>query len=259
MTPKDPRKKEKAAVTQSKAVDETEVVGQSTLADALPGIQSFTPKLAILPPAQKSLWPALHPLIGMGFVLYGGTAVALRLGHRESVDFDFFTERRFDPGALLAALPFGKGAQVLQEEPNTLTLLVDVPGRGVKVSFFGGFPGRVAAPEITKDGALLAASMTDLLATKLKVMFDRVERKDYLDIYGILASGITLEEGLAAAIALYGRAFQPANALRGLAYFKDGDLSALPAKVRKFLAAASAKVDSLPPTPRIHPILGVGP
>ena len=38
------------------------------------------------------------------FVLYGGTAIALYLGHRESVDFDFFTEQTFEPESLLAAL-----------------------------------------------------------------------------------------------------------------------------------------------------------
>lgn len=44
----------------------------------------------ILPPEQKSLWPSLHKLSELGFVLYGGTAIALQCGHRNSVDFDFF-------------------------------------------------------------------------------------------------------------------------------------------------------------------------
>ena len=45
----------------------------------------------ILPPEQKSLWPSLHKLSELGFVLYGGTAIALQCGHRNSVDFDFFS------------------------------------------------------------------------------------------------------------------------------------------------------------------------
>lgn len=49
----------------------------------------FTPRLDILPPAQRSLWPHLAQVPGH-FVLYGGTAIALHLGHRQSVDFDFF-------------------------------------------------------------------------------------------------------------------------------------------------------------------------
>jgi hypothetical protein len=46
-----------------------------------------------LPIAQQHLWQELRPARDLGFVLYGGTAIALRLGHRPSVDFDFFTDQ----------------------------------------------------------------------------------------------------------------------------------------------------------------------
>jgi hypothetical protein len=49
------------------------------------------------------------------FVLYGGTALALHLGHRQSMDFDFFGDRAFDPAKLYAALPFLAGATVTQQ------------------------------------------------------------------------------------------------------------------------------------------------
>ncbi len=48
----------------------------------------FKPRMDILPAAQQRLWPELHPSIELGLVLYGGTAIALRLGHRASVDFE---------------------------------------------------------------------------------------------------------------------------------------------------------------------------
>ncbi|WP_409191675.1 nucleotidyl transferase AbiEii/AbiGii toxin family protein [Bradyrhizobium sp. RDM4] len=48
------------------------------------------PKRSILPAAQREIWPFLAPSADLQFVLYGGIAVALRLGHRESLDFDFF-------------------------------------------------------------------------------------------------------------------------------------------------------------------------
>jgi hypothetical protein len=48
------------------------------------------PKLDILPAAQKEIWASLAPAPHLNFVLYGGTAIALQLGHRESLDFDFF-------------------------------------------------------------------------------------------------------------------------------------------------------------------------
>jgi hypothetical protein len=46
---------------------------------------AFKPRLEILPPAQQEIWPELKSAAELGFVLYGGTAIALRLGHRTSV------------------------------------------------------------------------------------------------------------------------------------------------------------------------------
>jgi Nucleotidyl transferase AbiEii toxin, Type IV TA system len=56
----------------------------------------FIPRLDILPLPQRRLWDEFAG-IPPEFVLYGGTAIALHLGHRESVDFDFFGSRSFDP------------------------------------------------------------------------------------------------------------------------------------------------------------------
>ena len=53
---------------------------------------SFKPGMLVLPTAQRYLWAELSQAAKLGFVLYGGTAVALRLGHRTSVDFDFFSD-----------------------------------------------------------------------------------------------------------------------------------------------------------------------
>ena len=61
------------------------------------------PRLDILPAAQCTLWPKLAEVRRHSFVLYGGTAVALYLGHRESVDFDFFTHQTFQPEELFAS------------------------------------------------------------------------------------------------------------------------------------------------------------
>ena len=126
------------------------------------------PILDILPKAQRELWPAL---VGIpdNFVLYGGTALALRLGHRSSVDFDFFSSQTLDTEALYK-IPFIADAEVLQREPTALTLSVNPPDP-VKVSFFGdiGF-GRVGNPDQTADGVLAVASLLDLFGTKLKVL-----------------------------------------------------------------------------------------
>lgn len=95
----------------------------------------FVPRLDILPAAQRRLWPELNE-VPPEFVLYGGTAIALHLGHRTSVDFDFFGDETFDPSKLAPKLPFMANAQITQRGPNTLTGSVDRDGL-VKVSFFG--------------------------------------------------------------------------------------------------------------------------
>jgi Nucleotidyl transferase AbiEii toxin, Type IV TA system len=67
--------------------------------------------LDILPAPQRRLWADLDA-VPSRFVLYGGTAVALRLGHRASIDFDFFTSQPLDPepqSTLKALSYFGDG------------------------------------------------------------------------------------------------------------------------------------------------------
>jgi hypothetical protein len=78
------------------------------------------PRLDVLPPQQRRLWPVFSQLPNH-FVLYGGTAIGLRLGGRQSVDFDFFTNRPVSADALSRSLPFLRRAELIQSEPNTLT------------------------------------------------------------------------------------------------------------------------------------------
>ena len=56
----------------------------------------FEPRLDILPESQLRLWPELDA-VPSDFVLYGGTGLALQIGHRFSEDFDFFSSTGFDP------------------------------------------------------------------------------------------------------------------------------------------------------------------
>jgi hypothetical protein len=198
----------------------------------------FRTRHDILPPGQKRLWPQLAPLKDMGYCLYGGTALALRFGHRRSLDFDFFTERTLDRKALETTLPWVRSGTVLRAEPDTHVLLVAVPRsrREVKVSFFGGLRiGRIGTPDLTDDGGILVASVRDLLATKLKALFDRVEPKDYLDIVEVLSRGGDLLQGLSDAGALFGKSFSPAECLRILCWFGEPELRALPADCRRTL------------------------
>ena len=124
----------------------------------------FTPKLYILPPAQRRLWDELEQT-PQEFVLYGGTALALRLGHRHSEDFDFFSNLFFAPESFRRRIPYLQTAEVTQVNANTLTAIVD-RGGPVKVSFFGGLAlNRVRDPDVTEDNRIQLASLLDVAAT----------------------------------------------------------------------------------------------
>jgi hypothetical protein len=213
-------------------------------------IATLAPRFDAMPPAQRRLWPELRPSLALGFVLYGGTAVSLHLGHRRSVDFDFFHDQPLDRERIRAGFPLLRGADVLQEGPDTLVMAARAEGRGrqrVKVSLCGGLGfGRVGDPLVSEDGVLEVASLDDLLAHKLKVILQRVERKDYQDLAAMIRAGCVLARGLAAARALFGRAFQPLESLKALAYFRGGDLDRLSRRDRETLTDAAAAVGRLP-------------
>jgi hypothetical protein len=201
---------------------------------------SFKPNLTILPPSQLHLWQELDAT-PEHFTLYGGTALALRLGHRASIDFDFFSNQPFDPDDLTAAVSYLKGAERIQVGANTLKCRIERSGP-VLVSFFGGLGlGRVAPPEAAEGRKLLVASLLDLAGTKVAVVQKRAEAKDYLDIDALLRHGITLPTALAAGCVVYGRSFNPMIALKALSFFDD--VSALPADVKKRLTTAVAAVN----------------
>lgn len=181
-----------------------------------------------------ALWPELVE-IPQHFVLYGGTALALRMGHRESLDFDYFSSEDLIPGELLGSLSLLKGAKVLQN--TTQTLVVDVDRNGpVKMSFFGGLTiGRVGEPEITPDGVLRVASLLDIAGTKAAVVTQRAESKDYIDLLAIIDAGISLAYAMAAARALYGEPYNPLLTMKALSYFGDGDLHKLTSQQKNAL------------------------
>jgi hypothetical protein len=77
-----------------------------------------------MPLAQLRLWRELSA-VPDEFDLYGGTAIALHLGHRTSVDFDFFGGRTLNLEALEDNIPFLRDAKIIQREKNTLTAIVD--------------------------------------------------------------------------------------------------------------------------------------
>jgi hypothetical protein len=203
------------------------------------------PRLDALPAAQQEIWTSLAPAADLNFVLYGGTAIALHLGHRESVDFDFFRSGPLDKEQLRATFGFIRGAAVLQDAPETLVILAKMQSGTVKVSFFGNIDfGRVNDPLRTCDGTLLVASLDDLMATKLKATLQRAEAKDYRDIAAMIAEGVSLATGLSAFRQMFDG--EPAQVLRAIGFFQDGDLYTLSAADREILCDARDRIGELP-------------
>jgi hypothetical protein len=200
-------------------------------------MQRLDPRLDILPAAQREIWDQLRPAPRLSFVLYGGTAVALHLGHRRSVDFDFFRAEPLDKRQVVDAFAFCDRAAVIQDNPDTLVVLAPMRAGSVKVSFFGAIRfGRVNDPLRTRDDVLLVASREDLLATKLKATLDRAEARDYCDIAALLRAGASLPRALGAFHSMFRS--EPAEVLRALGYFEDGDLATLSPTDRATLTSA---------------------
>jgi hypothetical protein len=201
---------------------------------------TFKPRLDILPPAQRALWPELDAT-PEHFTLYGGTALALRLGHRQSVDFDFFSRIAFDPAVFAREIPYLAGAEQLQVVSHTLTCRVECGGP-VLVSFFGNLGlGEAAAREIAEGSRVHVASLLDIAGTKALTVQQRAQARDYVDIDALIRHGIDLPRMLAAANVIYGRSFNPLITLKALSYFDD--VPSLPEEVQERLRAAVAAVD----------------
>lgn len=199
-------------------------------------------KLEVLPRNQRSLWGKLRPIQGQ--VLYGGTAIALRLGHRESVDFVFFSSEPLEVKALDEYVQELGDATLLRRTTETLEYSVD----GVRLSFFGSLRfGRVEEPEVCDNG-IVVASLLDLFGHKLKVVQQRAELKDYADIAAILEGGIPLECGLGAACALFPE-LNPQVSLRALSFI--GDVQGMTEEQKRLLELCVSEIRDIVPASRI--------
>jgi hypothetical protein len=203
---------------------------------------TLRPKLDILPPAQRAIWNRLSE-IPPNFVLYGGTAIALRLGHRSSVDFDFFSYKRFVPIELFRSIPLLRDGTIEQNISSTLTVAVNekITGKNITFSFFGVELNQVLPPSVVEFNRLKVASMSDLFGMKCATVYQRADKKDYCDIDAILLSGMSLYTGIATAQAIYGTSYVPSLTLKALSF--TGDVKGLPGAVAKRLEDASRAVD----------------
>ena len=170
----------------------------------------------ILDENRKSILPLLKNLKS-DFYLVRGTALALQLGHRDSIDFDFFTENDFSTEVLFERLQdiFKEySIKKIQEEENTLTIIVD---DDIKLSFFT-YKYPLVKPLIEEE-FLRLASVEDIACMKLSAIVSRATEKDYIDLYFILQ-----EYELADLLKLADQKFSVLDEvliLKSLTYFAD--------------------------------------
>jgi len=169
----------------------------------------------IFDPNQAKVFPKLDFLSRNNFYLAGGTALALQLGHRTSVDFDFYCPKHFDESALFKQIEniFGQKAKITVKQKDSLFCRIN----NVECSFF-----RYQYPLIKKplksQGPPLA-SMEDIAAMKLIAVSMRPVKRDYIDIYYLL-NKFNLEKMFSFVKKKYPN-FNEYFAVRALTYFED--------------------------------------
>lgn len=125
------------------------------------------------------------------FTLVGGTALALQIGHRISVDIDLFTDHSFEPREILDTLRKTLKVELNMSRPNGMQLIVE----NLKVDFYNWAVPFIGEPYIS-DGLRLA-SLKDIAAFKLDAITTRKTKKDYYDLYFLL-NKLSLEEMISA-------------------------------------------------------------
>jgi len=118
-----------------------------------------------------------NPRLNM-FRIVGGTAIALHMGHRKSVDIDFFTGEKVNKKEILPILlDMFPGTEFSITEHDISTEI-----NGVKVEIFDDWQTPFLEKPVIEEGLRLA-SLPDLAAFKLDAIIGRREKKDYIDLY----------------------------------------------------------------------------
>ena len=182
----------------------------------------------LAPAAVNVLKSLKDTVLAHHFILAGGTAVALHLGHRRSVDFDFFTEKRFSTEKVFLAIKrLGHKVEMLQEEQGTLTMTVD----GVKVSFF-----HTPYPFLEKktgQNGIPVAGLIDIASMKVLAIAQRGAKRDFVDLYCILLD-TPFAKVARNMIARFGAdRINPVIIGKALAYFSDAETDPEPAYLGK--------------------------
>jgi hypothetical protein len=161
----------------------------------------------------------------MGFYLAGGTALAIHLSHRISVDLDWFTPNSFADGMILAQSLRNSNIDLDIEQVSSGTLHGSV--KGVRVSFLQYQYPLLKPLEQWNEMSCPLASLEDLACMKLSAIAQRGARKDFCDIYALGKKAFSLSQMLG----FYQKKFSIrdiGSVLYGLVYFDDAESERMP-------------------------------
>lgn len=179
--------------------------------------------LEVLPVGHEKVIKKLssYPFIS-NFYLSGGTALALQIGHRESVDFDFFSQSDFDPEEILSILKRDFAIEDLAIAQGTLNCSIN----GIKLQFLC-YPYNLLQNFIDWNRINLS-SIIDIACTKMITVSSRGSKKDYIDIFFLLKQ-YTLEEVFEAMNKKYKNIdFNKVHILKSLTSFEEADSQPTP-------------------------------
>ncbi|MGH9769679.1 MAG: nucleotidyl transferase AbiEii/AbiGii toxin family protein [Blastocatellia bacterium] len=165
-----------------------------------------------------------------GYYLAGGTALALQIGHRRSVDFDFFTQQNLDDPLLLASRIQAAGAPLETGSVSPGTLFGTISS--VKVSFIAYRYPMLNDLVVWPQYDLLLAALPDLAAMKLAAITQRGAKKDFIDIAALMSESFTLEQMLQMYQTKYGIG-NIMHLLYSLVYFDDADQEKMPVMISR--------------------------
>ena len=171
----------------------------------------------ILDTGRRVLLPNLRFLKNRGFYLAGGTALALQIGHRISVDFDFYSQNKFNPTKIYQDFQAQKPAKILLSNTAENSLFLEI--NDIAISLFT-YDYPLLKPLITSEN-LNIASLEDIAAMKLIAIIQRGIKRDFIDLY-FLAQNFGLEKIMNLTKKKY-TGFNKYLACQALVYFKDAE------------------------------------
>lgn len=174
----------------------------------------------ILAEEQEKLLPLAKKFIN-DFGLVGGTAIALQIGHRRSVDFDLFALKNFDNASIrkIIAKSGYKIDRVLKDEAEQFTFLVG----SVQFTFLY-YPFRIEFSE-NFEGFFKMPDLLTLAAMKAYALGRRAKWKDYVDLYFIVNKYHSIEKIIKKGKDIFAAEFNEKIFREQLVYFDDIDYS----------------------------------